>query len=97
MSPTRASSCELNAANSRDREGAGRPDHGGDPGERRRATPRSERSGQRIQTEFHENQREVVAERSHGKRALRKGLGVDTAADILWTLNHPGVYRSAGR
>ena len=48
---------------------------------------------QRIQTEFHANQREVVVS-LHGKRALRKGLGVDTAADILWTLNHPGVYRS---
>jgi AcrR family transcriptional regulator len=48
---------------------------------------------QRIQTEFHANQREVV-ESLHGKRALRNGLEVDTAADILWTLNHPGVYRS---
>jgi hypothetical protein len=48
---------------------------------------------QRIQTEFHANQREVV-ESLHGKRALRTGLEVDTAADILWTLNHPGVYRS---
>ena len=48
---------------------------------------------QRIQTEFHANQREVV-ESLHRTRALRKGLGVDVAADILWTLNHPGVYRS---
>ena len=50
----------------------------------------------RIETEFHANQRQVVVS-LHGKRALRKGLGVDTASDILWTLNHPGVYRSLVR
>ena len=37
---------------------------------------------QRIQTEFHANQREVV-ESLHRTRALRKGLGVDVAADPL--------------
>ena len=47
----------------------------------------------RIETEFHANQR-LVVESLHRKRALRKGLGVAAATDILWALNHPGVYRS---
>jgi AcrR family transcriptional regulator len=46
----------------------------------------------RIQSEFYENQRAVVID-LHKRRALRRGLGVDRAADILWTLNHPDVYR----
>jgi AcrR family transcriptional regulator len=46
----------------------------------------------RIQAEFYENQRAVV-EDLHKRRALRRGLGVDRAADIAWTLNHPDVYR----
>jgi AcrR family transcriptional regulator len=47
---------------------------------------------ERIQTEFHDNQRSVV--KSLGdKNALRPGLDVARAADILWTLNHPDVYR----
>lgn len=48
---------------------------------------------QRIETEFHANQRQVI-ESLQRKHALRKGLGVAAAADILWALNHPGVYRS---
>ena len=48
---------------------------------------------QRIETEFHANQRQVI-ESLHRKHALRKGLGVAAAADILWALNHPGVYQS---
>jgi AcrR family transcriptional regulator len=46
----------------------------------------------RIQADFFENQRAVI-EDLHKRRALRRGLGVDRAADILWTLNHPDVYR----
>jgi AcrR family transcriptional regulator len=46
----------------------------------------------RIQADFYENQRTVV-EDLHKRRALRRGLAVDRAADILWTLNHPDVYR----
>jgi hypothetical protein len=42
----------------------------------------------RIQTEFYENQRAL-----HRRRVLRRGLGVVRATDILWTLNHPDVYR----
>jgi|SRR5579884_433910 len=45
----------------------------------------------RIQSEFHDNQRAVAAD-LRKRRALRRGLGVDRAADILWTLNHPDVY-----
>jgi AcrR family transcriptional regulator len=47
---------------------------------------------QRIQTEFYENQRSIVAQLQKNN-ALRDGLGVDRGADILWTLNHPSVYR----
>jgi len=46
---------------------------------------------QRIEAEFHENQRAVV-EHLQKMGALRQGLDVDRATDILWTLNHPGVY-----
>lgn len=45
----------------------------------------------RIQTEFYENQRAVI-EDLHRRRALRRGLGVVRATDIVWTLNHPDVY-----
>lgn len=46
----------------------------------------------RIETEFYENQRAVVESLSR-RRALRRGLGIDRATDILWTLNHPDLYR----
>lgn len=46
---------------------------------------------QRIQTEFYENQRSIVAQLQKNN-ALRAGLDVDRGADILWTLNHPSVY-----
>jgi AcrR family transcriptional regulator len=46
----------------------------------------------RIQTEFHANQRAVVQSLAD-KRALKDELDVDTAADILWALNHPTIYR----
>ena len=46
----------------------------------------------RIQSEFHENQRSIVAV-LHAKGALKPGLGVDRAADILWALNHPNLHR----
>ncbi len=47
---------------------------------------------QRIQAEYHANQRAIVeplAERNH----LRKGLDVDRATDILWTINHPNTWQ----
>jgi AcrR family transcriptional regulator len=45
----------------------------------------------RIQAEFFDNQRTIV-EALHRKGALKPGLDVDSAADILWTLNHPNVW-----
>jgi AcrR family transcriptional regulator len=46
----------------------------------------------RIQSEFHGNQRSIV-ERLHEDGALRPGLDVDEAADVLWALNHPTLYQ----
>jgi len=45
----------------------------------------------RIQSQFHENQAEIVRG-LEAKGALRPGLDVARAADILWTLNHPDVW-----
>jgi hypothetical protein len=47
---------------------------------------------ERIQTEFHANQRAIV-ERLAERKALRPGLSVDRATDILWMLNHPDVWQ----
>ena len=47
----------------------------------------------RIETEFHANQRGIV-ETLHATGALRRELDVDRAADVLWTLNHPDVWRA---
>jgi AcrR family transcriptional regulator len=47
---------------------------------------------ERIQGQFYENQRAVV-ESLDRKGALRADLDVVAAADILWTLNHPSLYR----
>jgi AcrR family transcriptional regulator len=46
----------------------------------------------RIQAEYHANQR-VIAESLAEKKALRPGLTVDRAADILWTVNHPNTWQ----
>ena len=46
----------------------------------------------RIENEFHANQRRIV-ETLHAAKALRRGLDVDRAADVLWALNHPDVWR----
>ena len=46
----------------------------------------------RIQSDFYDNQRAIV-ERLHQRKALRRGLDVTRAADILWTLNHPNVWQ----
>ncbi|HEX6762167.1 MAG TPA: helix-turn-helix domain-containing protein [Gaiellaceae bacterium] len=45
----------------------------------------------RIQTDYRENQRAIVAS-IEAKGALREGLVVDRAADILWALNNPDVW-----
>ena len=55
------------------------------------ADPEAAALWERIQTEFHANQRAVV-EGLAQKRALRRGLDVGRATDILWTLNHPDVW-----
>jgi AcrR family transcriptional regulator len=47
---------------------------------------------QRIQSEFHANQGSIVA-LLDAKGALREGLDAASATDIMWTLNHPAVYR----
>lgn len=44
-----------------------------------------------IQSDFHANQR-VLLEPLAASGALRTGLSLDRAADILWTLNHPDVW-----
>jgi AcrR family transcriptional regulator len=46
----------------------------------------------RIQSDFYDNQREIVKV-LHGKKALRPGLNVARATDILWTLNHPDMWQ----
>jgi AcrR family transcriptional regulator len=45
----------------------------------------------RIQTDFYDNQRAIVEQLAE-KKALRPGLDVTSATDILWTLNHPDVW-----
>jgi AcrR family transcriptional regulator len=45
----------------------------------------------RIQTDFYDVQRPIV-EALKTKGALRPGLDVSRATDILWTLNHPDVW-----
>jgi AcrR family transcriptional regulator len=55
------------------------------------AEPASAALLKRIWSDFYENQREVV-KALHKRKALKRGLGVDRAADILWTLNHPDLY-----
>lgn len=47
---------------------------------------------ERIQTEFHANQR-VIIEELGARGALRPGLDVETATDIAWSLNHPYVWK----
>ena len=44
-----------------------------------------------IQTDFWAKQR-VIVESLADKEALRPGLGVDRATDLLWMLNHPDVW-----
>jgi AcrR family transcriptional regulator len=47
---------------------------------------------ERIQREFHANQR-VIVESLAAAGALRAGLDVRRATDVLWTLNHPNVWQ----
>lgn len=45
----------------------------------------------RIQTDYHANQRAIV-ERLQAKKALRPELDVERASDILWAINHPNLW-----
>ena len=47
---------------------------------------------QRIQNDYHANQRAVI-ESLNDKHALPPGLEIDRATDILWTLNHPNTWQ----
>ena len=46
----------------------------------------------RIQADFYDVQRPIV-EALSSQKALRAGLDVTRATDILWTLNHPDVWQ----
>ena len=50
----------------------------------------------RIGAEFHANQR-VIAQSLADKGALAPGLDVESAADILWTINNPNLLAAARR
>jgi hypothetical protein len=56
------------------------------------ADPEIEALWNRISTEYHANQRLIVASLDQ-KGALKDGLNVDRATDILWTLVHPTVWQ----
>jgi AcrR family transcriptional regulator len=56
------------------------------------ADPDIEQLWRRIQSDFYDNQR-AIAKKLHDRKALRRGLDVTRAADILWTLNHPNVWQ----
>jgi AcrR family transcriptional regulator len=47
---------------------------------------------QRIQTDYHANQRAIV-ERLHERGDLQPDLDVKQATDILWTINHPNTWQ----
>lgn len=55
------------------------------------ADPDVKALSERIWSDFYDNQREVVMSLKR-RKALKKGLSVERAADILWTLNHPRTY-----
>jgi AcrR family transcriptional regulator len=46
----------------------------------------------RIQTEYHANQGAIIHSLDQ-KHALKAGLAVKRATDILWTLNHPNTWQ----
>ena len=46
----------------------------------------------RIQSDFYDNQRSIV-KLVEDRGGLAPGLDLRRATDVLWTLNHPDVYR----
>ncbi len=55
------------------------------------ADPEVDALSKRIWSQFYDNQRDVVKSLKR-RKALKKGLGIERATDILWTLNHPRTY-----
>jgi len=55
------------------------------------ADPDAEALWRLIQSDFYDNQRAIV-EALHTRKALRPGLDIGRATDILWTLNHPDLW-----
>lgn len=55
------------------------------------ADPNIEALWSRIQSDFYDIQRPIV-QALHRRKALRPGLDVTRATDILWTLNHPDLW-----
>jgi AcrR family transcriptional regulator len=55
------------------------------------ADPEVDALSKRIWSQFYDNQRDVVKSLKR-RNALKKGLGIERATDILWTLNHPRTY-----
>ncbi len=47
---------------------------------------------QRIQSEYRSNQGAIV-QRLAERGALRPGLDVERATDVLWTINHPNTWQ----
>lgn len=46
----------------------------------------------RIQTEYRDNQGAII-QSINDKSALKPGLEIERATDILWTINHPGTWQ----
>ena len=55
------------------------------------ADPEVDALSKRIWSQFYDNQRDVVKSLKR-RKALKKGLSIERATDILWTLNHPRTY-----
>jgi AcrR family transcriptional regulator len=53
--------------------------------------PEIEALAKRMGTEYRDNQRRIVKSIA-AKKALKRGLGVEKGADILWAINHPDVW-----
>ena len=47
---------------------------------------------ERINSEYHANQQAII-QTLHKKKALRRGLDIQQATDVLWTINHPSTWQ----
>jgi AcrR family transcriptional regulator len=56
------------------------------------ADPEIDTLWQRIQSDYRENQRTIVAQIA-GRNALAPGLDLERASDVLWTINHPNTWQ----